>query len=309
MIYIFVGENGLIRDKEAQDFVSSFISSHGDMAFETYAAEDLDDLRFGEIITSVPFLSERKLIKIRSALKSKSLTKELVKNLNRISDSTDILLVEDKLVKNSDINKIIKLSDVRYFSSLSEYELAKWALEYVALNGGKITKEDINYLISRVGSNQDFLYFELQKLLAYSPQINKESINKLTTLSANSKVFDLMDSILAGDLKRSIDLYREQKSQGQETQSLLGMITWQLTTLATVRAARNLSPTEIASKTGLNPFVIKKALPLSNKLSKQQIIEMFEVTVEADISTKNYSTKDELIIENLLIKLIKIINS
>ena len=308
MIYIFAGENGLIRDKEVQDFVSSFISSHGDMAFESYAAEDLDDLRFGEIITSMPFLSERKLIKIRSSLKSKSLTKELVKNLNRISDSTDILLVEDKLVKNADINKLIKLADVRHFSSLSDYELGKWVYDYVSLNGGEITKGDINYLISRVGSNQDSLYFELQKLIAYSPKITKESINKLTTLSANSKVFDLMDSILSGNLKKSIDLYREQKSQGQETQSLLGMITWQLTTLATVRAARNLSPTEIASKTALNPYVVKKVLPLSKKLSKQQMIDMFEVTVEADIATKNYSTNDELVIENLIMKLIDIIN-
>lgn len=307
MIYIFAGDNGLIRDKEVEGFLKSFNSSYGDMAIESYLAEDLDEINLVETITGLPFLTERRLVKIRGLFKAKNLVKAFLSSMNRISDSTDIVLVEDKLDKNSDTLKMLKVADLRQFNNLNDLELINWALEYVRSKNGQTTKADMRYLIQRVGPKQESLYFELQKLLAYNPTITQDSIDRLTSLNSNSSVFDLLNSIVGGNSKKAIEQYREQNAQGQAPQALLGMITWQLTALAMVRAARDLDPREIASTYGISPFVIRKILPLSKNLTKAKMIEMFEVTIEADIATKNSSAPDNQIIESLILKLIQII--
>lgn len=307
MIYIFAGDNGLIRDKEVEGFLKSFNSSYGDMAIESYLAEDLDEINLVETITGLPFLTERRLVKIRGLFKAKNLVKAFLSSMNRISDLTDIVLVEDKLDKNSDTLKMLKVADLRQFNNLNDLELINWALEYVKSKNGQTTKADMRYLIQRVGPKQESLYFELQKLLAYNPTITHDSIDRLTSLNSNSSVFDLLNSIVSGNSKKAIEQYREQNAQGQAPQALLGMITWQLTALAMVRAARDLDPREIASTYGISPFVIRKILPLSKNLTKAKMIEMFEVTIEADIATKNSSAPDNQIIESLILKLIQII--
>jgi DNA polymerase-3 subunit delta len=126
-------------------------------------------------------------------------------------------------------------------------------------------------MVDRVGLDQQLLANELEKLLLYSQQINKDSINLLTDQNVQSTIFQLLDAAFAGNKKRAIQLYEEQRSQKVDPLAIIAMLTWQLHILALLVHARNRSADEIAREAKVSPYTVKKSQNVARKLSRDDI--------------------------------------
>jgi DNA polymerase III delta subunit len=116
-------------------------------------------------------------------------------------------------------------------------------------------------------------------------KIMRTDIDKLTDQSVQSTIFSLLDAAFAGDSKKAISMYREQRSMRIEPQYIIAMLTWQLTALAQAVFAQPQTESTIVAA-GQSPYSARKSLTLAKKISKAQAKKMIKDLSELDLQTK-----------------------
>ena len=289
-----------MRKAELKKLVADFVAAHSDMAVERFDGEEADAARMRESVGSLPFLTERKLVVLYEPGKQKAFAEHIDDILKETADTTDLIIIEPKLDKRLSYYKTLKkATDFREFGDMDAQGLARWAADYAKEQGGSLSAADARLLIDRVGASQQLLSSELIKLLAYDPKITKETVELLTEKTPQSTVFELLDAAFAGNTKRAMELYHEQRALRVEPQAIIAMLAWQLHVLALVKTAGGRSPDAIAKEGKLNPFVVRKTQNMARHLSlgdtKRMVTELLDldlklktITMDADEALQLY---------------------
>lgn len=287
MITTITGNNSYLMKQKVKSLVSAFVSEHGDLALERLDGEEIGLPAVLDAIQSIPFLTAKKMVVLRSGTANKEIAEAIEQIISTSADSTELIIYEPSVDKRTSYYKTLKkLTEFNEYNQLSEQELASWIKDRATQLGGRISLGDAAYLVQRIGSSQEQLANELDKLLTYDNEISRSNIELLTEASPQSKIFDLLDAAFAGQGRRALGLYQEQRSQKVEPQQILAMLGWQLHALALVKAAGKRSPNAIASEAGLSPFVVRKSLTVTNRLSLERIKELVAGALEIDVNSK-----------------------
>lgn len=289
MVITLTGVNDFARTAAWRALAAAFMAEHGDMALERLDGEDASADRLSEALTSLPFLSARKMVLIRQGSANKQFVERAPELLADIPETTDVILVEPKLDKRSSYYKFLqKSTDYREFAELDSAGLSRWLTAEAKQQGGTLTAADASFLVNRVGQNQQLLASELEKLLLYSPTITRASIEALTEATPQSTVFELLDAAFNGRSKQALQLYAEQRALKVEPQQILAMLTWQLHILALIKTAGERSPEAIAAQAKVSPYTVKKSLSLARRLSLTELKRLV-----ADLATIDSRSKRE----------------
>ena len=232
----------------------------------------------------------------------KSLQDDLIVALQNLSDTTDLIIVEAKPDKRTAYYKDLKKqTDFRSFDPLDQGALAGWLVQEAKRQQGSIGTSHARYLIERVGANQMRLANELAKLIDFQPQITRETIDAMTSPTAQSSTFDLLDAALSGNSKAMVRLYQDQRQQKVEPLAILGLIAWQLHILALIKVAGDRNPGQIAKEAGLNPYVVSKSVGITNKVPLQTIKSWVHQASQLDTRLKSQQIDaDEALLHYLL---------
>lgn len=304
MVVTLTGANDFLRKAELSKLVGDFIAEHTDMAVERFDGEESDAARMRESASSMPFLTARKLVVLYEPGKQKAFAEHVDDVLKDVADTTDLVIVEPKLDKRLSYYKTLKkVTDFREFGELDANGLTRWAGEYAKERGGTLSSTDARLLIERVGPNQQLLRQELDKLLIYDPSVTKASIELLTEPTPQSTVFELLDAAFAGNTKRAMALYREQRALKVEPQAIIAMLAWQLHVLALIKAAGKRSTDDIAREAKLNPFVVRKSQGLARNLSMSRAKQLVQALLDLDIKLKTITIDADEALQLYLMKL------
>lgn len=304
MIVTLTGPNDFLRKAELKKLVGDFVAEHTDMAVERLDGEEYDAARMRESVSALPFLTSRKLVVLYEPGKQKAFAENIEAILQGAAETTDLIIVEPKLDKRLAYYKTLKkATDFREFGDLDAAGLARWAEDYVKTLGASLSAGDARLLIDRVGPNQQLLRQELDKLAAYDPKITKATVELLTEPTPQSTVFELLDAAFAGNTKRAMALYREQRALKVEPQAIIAMLAWQLHVLALVKTAAKKSVDDIASGARLNPFVVRKSQGLAHGLSLERLKTMIQELLDLDLTLKTVTLDADEALQLYLLKL------
>lgn len=304
MISIFIGENTVERDEAVSSYLSSFKNAHGELSIFKIDAESDSKNDFLDAILSVPFFSDKKLVKVVGLEKNKESLELLLSQQNNIPSNCEVMVVSsgfDGRLKTA--QELLKISTVREFAKIDRHNLESWLANYFEKQGAKITRDNIRYLIDRVGEDQQSLYQEANKL-ALLNTIDKEKIDSMTTKSLSSTVFNLLDAISASNQKKSLEIYNEQIQLGNEPLAILGMISWQLHNIAVVFSGlKNRPKPELMKLSGMSPFVFRKTVSVAERLNRALIVNYLEEAINAEYLIKNKPVNSQAVLKNLILKL------
>lgn len=287
MIVTLNGENSYGLQTALRQFVDKFVKEHDDLALERIDCEEAEFSQIKEALTSMPFLASKKMVVLRAPSTNKQFVEAAEQLLSEIPETTDVILVEPKLDKRQSYYKYLKKStDFREFPELDINGIAKWLVDEAKTRKGAISFGDARYLAERVGTDQQLLYNELEKLILYEPKISRQTIDLLTDPSPQSTIFQLLDSAFAGNTKKAIALYNEQRAMKVEPVQIISMLSWQLNTLAIVKTAGGKPSQEIARDAKLNPFVVQKSQGIASKLSLADLKTLVKDLLKIDVDSK-----------------------
>lgn len=202
-------------------------------------------------------------------------------SLPGMADCATLLVCQPKLDKRLKWSKFLKEhARVENFDPLDEQELLRWLEEFTEKNGGKIGRNEVRTLIDRCGTNLWHLTSELQKLIVATDgtAITTELIKKLTIASPELEVWDFLEQLSRGNTTAAIDQFRSLLQMGQPIQQLFGMLQREVRVHAQIRAGldQNMNERDIAGRTKLHPFVVKKTMGATKRLSNKKIAQMYD---------------------------------
>lgn len=304
MIVTLTGANDVARKAELDQLVSAFLGEHDAMAIERLDGDEATAERMQGAVSSLPFLTTRKLVILREPGKQKAWAENITNVLQEVAETTDLILVEPKLDKRLSYYKTLKKdTDFREFGELDANGLATWASKYAKDRGGSLAQADARLLIDRVGTNQQLVQSELDKLLSNDPQVTRQHIELLVDPLPQSSVFELLDAAFQGKTKRMLALYHEQRALKVEPQAIIALIAWQLHVLAVIKAAGNRGADEIAKVAKLNPYVVRKSQGLTRSLTIVQIKQMVADLLTLDLTLKTVSIDADEALQLYLLKI------
>lgn len=305
MIRTLTGTNTFALSADLERITRQFTDQYGVMALEKIDCQEAEYSRITEAVQSLPFLSSKKMVVLNQPGTQKQFVESLEHIIESISDSTDVLIIEPKPDKRSSYYKTLqKKTEFKSYDQMSPRELATWLSQQASIRGGSLRQADAQYLVERVGANQQLLSNELDKLLIYEPRVSKQTIDLLTEPTLQSTVFQLLDAAFSGDAKRTIELYNEQRAQKVEPAQILALLAWQLHILALTKTAGDLPAQAIASEAGLSPFAVQKSQSVTKKLTMGQVKDMVRDLHILDIKMKSTAIDPDEAMEQYLLTIV-----
>lgn len=300
MIIALIGDNSYKIKLEKNKIVQSFVNEHGELAVE-YFNDESSPTNIYDALNNLPFLVEKKLVVIENPSTLKDLPSSLMEWLEYPSNNVDVLIIDPKPDKRTAWYKyIIQNMEVIICVSMDEQGLRLWINEYVKNNQSTIEKRAAEELVKRVGFDQNQIKNELNKLMSYDDNISVESVSLLVDALPKDTIFDLLDALISGNSKKTMDLYENLVITGIDPHEILAMIGWQLHTLLLVKTS-SMAP---ETNSGLHPYVVRKNSALASRLSLIDLKKLIDYAVNAELQIKRDGLNSNNVVSVLLHKIL-----
>ncbi len=304
MTIVLSGENSFGLHTELDKLVAAFLAEYGDMALERLDGEEAAFEQLQEALQSLPFLSSKKMVVLRTPGANKKFAEHAERLLKELPETTDVILVEPKFDKRSSYYKLLKkITDFREFGELDRTGLAGWLTAEAKERGGSLSRSDALYLVERAGVGQQGLSGELEKLLLYDTKITRETIDLLTDATPHSTIFELIEAAFAGNTKHALAIYEEQRAMKVEPPQIIAMLAWQLHVLALIKTAADRTPDQIAREAKLNPFVVRKSAGVARKLTLVRLKHLIANLLQIDTRLKREPLDADEALQTYLVSL------
>jgi DNA polymerase-3 subunit delta len=304
MIRSLVGDNSFALQQSLKQYVGAFIAEHGDIAVERLEGGEADFERLQASLQSVPFLADKKMVVIRSGSANKQFTEQAERLLSGLPETTELVLVEPSVDKRSSYYKLLKkATDLEEFAEQDEQGLARWLVSAAKEQGATISSGDARLLVEYVGTNQQMLASELDKLISYDSNVTHTSIELLVEPAPQSKIFDLLDAAFAGNPKRAMELYHEQREQKVDPSQIIALLAWQLRILALLLTANGRTDSDMARDAKLSPYTIQKSQGIARKLTFARLKQLVSDLVKLDVRSKRQNIDLDEALQNYLLAL------
>jgi len=310
MIYLLFGEDKYGRDR----YFSELKNKLGFVNDSINLTSHRNSFDVGKIIleaSSLPFLSDRRMIVLEGVFKSKdkSFLDTFAKWLENVPDFTDIVIIDNdapdkrlKIFKN-----ISKYGEIHEFKPMSIADIVSYIRNRVSEKGGTIDAITARNLQFACGSDLNSVNNEIDKLLAFEPNISTNNVNLLVDAGYFNRIFDLTDAISSKNTNKALYHLEKLLSIGEEPLGILGMIGGQVRNLLLVKDLHEhrLSEFEIQSRTKLHQFVVQKSIGQIRYFTMPQLLTMHEAVLETDSMLKQGFGDPITLLERLVIRLSK----
>ena len=215
--YLFYGKN----DGAKQEEIEKIISSNKDKSLSKYDEKYilLNSESFLNDIYSGSLFENEKIIVINSA--TDRIIKIIEEILGKKNLNISIIIEADALEKKSKLRNFFEKENelicVAFYPDTQE-TLSKIANNYLKDKKIILSQSNINLIVNRSNGNRGLLKNELQKIEFYSKnkKLTSEAILKLTNLTENFSMSELIDNCLAKNQKKTILILNENNFSNED---------------------------------------------------------------------------------------------
>lgn len=307
-VFLFTGENTYTLQRELSRWVREFRDRHGEENLVRLTAAGLHPSAFLNAITTAPFIAERRLIVIEGVPsfsgEEAQGTKKSAKTMQGIEEmlaqkhpQVIILFVAPKPDRRlTSTKELLSLATVETFAPLKGEVLLQWVSGAFRAEGAQIDPAVPALLLSCVGTDQQMLAQEVQKLAlaATGRPVVPHDVDVLVLPSAEQAVWRLLDLLGEGRAEEAVLYCRQLLKSGESAQGIWGIVLWIVTSFASVAAAVQDGATGVQGvmeATGVKFNAARALLPLVRSCRREQLQELVERTVDADIGLKTGTWK------------------
>lgn len=258
--------------------------------------KDLRDLK--EIASSSPMFKEKKMIILENVFERKSdWMKELSEYLkkNNYAEDKEIALVfyeKKDPDKRTELYKfLIKKPNVsQEFKPLENGKLENWVKKEIEQRGGKIDQQAVRKLAASAGGSLWQMSQEIDKLILFADKsaIGEKEVDLLVKSKIETNIFNTIDALAQRNKKLALKLLHQHLEEGENEVYLLTMFAYQFRNLLIVKSLeeKGVPYYELAKRTKLHPFVIKKTWAQIKNFSLSELKKIYNKLLELDIAIK-----------------------
>ncbi len=287
--------------------LKTMLSAEGDdmnASFFEGNAVPLDEVM--SLGSTLPFFAEKRLILMENTDLFKT-SNDVADMLESFPDTTHVVFVEKNVDKRNRLYKWIQKNGcVTECKQQQEKELVPWVARYLKGHGKNISRHTVEYLISKVGFQMDTLVNELDKLIGYTGErtdIAKEDVDEVCSGQVVGKIFDMIDSVIAGENEKVFRLYGDLLELKEPPLVILHLLGRHINILLQVKEiGSSLPDRDLAKKVGIPYFTVGKYKGQAKHFSRGQLLELLEERADYEERFKTGRLGEKLVAEFFLVK-------
>lgn len=297
MITLLTGDNTFEIDNELRQIVAGF---SGDA--ERIDGSELDVKRLPDLLMGSTLFADKRLIIIKNLSENKAIWPDFVGWIPRISDDSELVLVDSKPDKRTltykELKKVATVIEYMSWTDRDEAKAIQWVAARATEEGLELNKKSVQLIVRRVGLDQWALSHALEKL-GLVDTITDEIIEDTIDANPTENVFNLFDAALRGDRTKVSRMIKtlEISDDPYRLFALLSGQAFQLATLAVSEASDS-----VANDLSANPYVISKLAPVAKHLGRSGARKIIATFGAADDDLKLSRADPWLLIERALMQ-------
>jgi len=305
MIIFLCGENTFGMKEKLREIIESYKKAgKTGINLKLYDCETDGDVfkSLKDSFSQVSMFKEKKLAVVKNPFAI--VFKESFLKEKGFIDSEDILvLFQEGEVKKSDalFKYLEKNAKCQNFESLSGQKLKAWIQKRFLKYGARVSSDAENVLLDYAGNDLWRLDNEIQKLALYKKGrgVERDDVKLLVKPRIEAEIFKTIDALGGRDKKLALRLMHKHIAKGESPIYLLSMVNFQFRNLL---AIKDLTEKGISyQKSGLHPFVARKAFYQSQKFSISELKKIYLMMFQADIDVKTGRMESESALESVIL--------
>lgn len=255
----------------------------------------------------LPFFAPQRLIIVQDSGFFKKAS-DMADYMDALPETTYLVFLEHEVDKRNRLYKWMnKNGCVTECKPQNASKIGTWIASYGKRAGKVFSKEAIQLLVERVGTDMDLLSGEIEKLIGYTgarAQIGVSDVEAVSSGVTVSKIFDMIDAVAQGERERALRLYDDLLANREAPMSILYLFTRHINILLQVKelTALGLSSGELAKRIGIPPFTVSKYGRQAKLFKRGKLLQMLEDRADYEERFKSGRLTDQLAVELFLIQ-------
>ncbi len=291
--YLLYGEEAYLKRQQKAKLLKHLIQDGDTMNFSSYQGKNIPVGEVLDMAETMPFLADYRVILMEnSGFFAKSAPEELATYMAKVPETTCLLFVEDEVDKRNKLYKAVAKNGAAIeYGRENAATIEKWVLGRISKEKKKITRDDLQLFLSRVGNDMEFINNELEKLLSYTAEkevIGKKEIEAIVTNPLTDNIFEMVNAFSQGQQEKAFQLYYELLEQKESPYRILYLIIRQFHQLLLVKDMREqgYDIRAIAEKTKQQEWLVRKNLNQAMQFSMDRLKEAVADGVQAEENFK-----------------------
>lgn len=307
-IYLLCGEEIYLKNQYKNRLRNAILPEGDTMNFSYYEGKGIDVRQVIDQAETMPFFADHRLILVENSGFFKNASQQLVDYLPGMPRETILVFVENAVDKRSKLYKTVKAAGrIVEMGRQDGRTLTAWVLGMLKKEKKNITGDALTLFLEMAGNDMENIANELEKLISYTLDknaIGREDVEAVCTVTTESKVFDMIHAVAEKQQKKALDLYYDLLALKEPPMRILFLVARQFNQLLQVKDLREqgYDNTNIASKAGLAPFIVKRSISQAGRFPKATLQQAVQDCVEAEEAVKTGRLGDRLAVEMLIVR-------
>lgn len=317
-VYLFEGPEEYVK-REALDALRAKLLPPGLETLNDVTLEGVSARQITDAAETMPMMCQHRIVTVRDwapLLSAKSKNEEdevqwMERWLDNPPDSCTLIFY---MRQESDSRKkmtalLKKKAQPVAFDLLSDADLSKWCGQYLKKYGKRLSAKGFNTLTYMAGRELTRLCGELDKLSAYvgdeRAQIDEEDVRAIVSASLEYNVFELLSSLIAGDVKAGQQTVNSLLQGGQTPIGILAMMTRQVRQLVHMKCGLDAGETtvQVQQRLKMHPYAARQTAKQCSRLSARWLIALYDECVEADYAVKSGQLRDREALDAMILRI------
>lgn len=257
---------------------------------------------------TLPFMSDYRVVLVKDSklfdAGRKDDTEKLKEYAERVSDTTVICFVEDKVDKRNSLYKAVKKYGACVeLNFLKDNELVDWVCKK---SGKRINASVAMHLIGNAGTSMENLESEIDKLVSYSKngEITTALVDELCTKSPETNIFEMVEAIGKKQPAKALEIYNNMLRMKQSPVYVLKMTARQFKLILECKylQSKGDNAAAIAEKLSLRSFIVNGCLQQARNFKMSTLVSALQDCAKCDTDFKSGKISDKLGVEVIILK-------
>lgn len=307
-VYLLCGQEDYLR-KQYRDKLRDALLGEGDkMNLSEYEGHTVNPLSVIDMAQTMPFLADRRVLILENTGFFKGTQEELSAYMKEIPEFTYMVFVEKEVDKRSRLYKAVKDNGyIAEFGEQDEATLRRWIAGRAKKENKQIDMSTVSFFLQRTGTDMENIEKELEKLFCYTLKkdvITTQDVEEICTRQLSNRVFDMIRLVSQKQQQEALKLYYDLLALKEAPMKILALMARQFNLLLQIKTLKQkgFDQKTVASKVGLQPFIVGKYWTQCANFSIQSLKEALTDCVQTDEDIKSGRINDTISIELLIIK-------
>jgi len=307
-VYLLYGEEAYLKKQYKDKLRGAMLPPDDTMNYAYYEGKGINTREIIDLAETLPFFAERRLIILEDTGFFKNAAPELADYIKEMPEFTAMIFVENEVDKRSKLYKAVQSKGrVVELGRQDEATLLRWILGSVKREGKQITESTVRHFLTKVGTDMENIQKELEKLFCYTLEkdsITVEDIEVICTTQITNQIFDMVNAVAEKKQRKALDYYYDLLALKEPPMRILFLLTRQFKLLLEVKVLtkQGYDRKNIASKTGLHPFVVGKYQEQVKSFSQKELRAIMEESADIEERVKRGLLGDTLGVELFIMK-------